>query len=61
MTVTQFLGAFNDNLFKQLMLLLSLKVAAQDRQPVAMFVFSAPSCCSRDTPGTWPIATASGP
>jgi acyl-[acyl-carrier-protein]-phospholipid O-acyltransferase/long-chain-fatty-acid--[acyl-carrier-protein] ligase len=42
MTVTQFLGAFNDNLFKQLMLLLSLKVAAQDRQPVAMFVFSAP-------------------
>ncbi len=41
-TVTQFLGAFNDNLFKQLMLLLSLKVAAQDRQPVAMFVFSAP-------------------
>ena len=26
MTATQFLGAFNDNLFKQLMLLLSLKV-----------------------------------
>ncbi|MHB8860883.1 MAG: MFS transporter [Pirellulaceae bacterium] len=42
MTVTQFLGAFNDNLFKQLMLLLSLKVAVEDRQPVAMFVFSAP-------------------
>lgn len=40
--VTQFLGAFNDNLFKQLMLLLSLKVSLQDRQPVAMFVFSAP-------------------
>jgi acyl-[acyl-carrier-protein]-phospholipid O-acyltransferase/long-chain-fatty-acid--[acyl-carrier-protein] ligase len=42
MIVTQFLGAFNDNLFKQLMLLLSLKVSSQDRQPVAMFVFSAP-------------------
>lgn len=43
MTVTQFLGAFNDNLFKQLMLLLSLKVSDQvDRQPVAMFVFSVP-------------------
>ncbi len=42
MTVTQFLGAFNDNLFKQLMLLLSLKVAGQDRQWEAMFVFSVP-------------------
>jgi MFS family permease len=44
MTVTQFLGAFNDNLFKQLMLLLSLKVAVDQRdlQPVAMVVFSAP-------------------
>jgi MFS family permease len=44
MTVTQFLGAFNDNLFKQLMLLLSLKVATEsgDLQPVAMVVFSAP-------------------
>ena len=43
-TSTQFLGAFNDNLFKQLMLLLSLKVATQseDLQPVAMVVFSAP-------------------
>ena len=42
MTVTQFLGAFNDNLFKQLMLLLSLRIADQDRQPIAMFVFSVP-------------------
>ena len=42
LTVTQFLGAFNDNLFKQLMLLLSLKVAIQDRQPIAMAAFSAP-------------------
>ncbi|MCH2126180.1 MAG: MFS transporter [Pirellulaceae bacterium] len=42
MTVTQFLGAFNDNLFKQLMLLLSLKVAVVDRQPLAMLVFSVP-------------------
>ncbi len=42
MTITQFLGAFNDNLFKQLMLLLALKVAVADRQPIAMLVFSAP-------------------
>jgi acyl-[acyl-carrier-protein]-phospholipid O-acyltransferase/long-chain-fatty-acid--[acyl-carrier-protein] ligase len=42
MVGTQFLGAFNDNLFKQLMLLLALKVAAWDMQPVAMFVFSLP-------------------
>jgi MFS family permease len=42
MTVTQFWGAFNDNLFKQLMLLLSLKVAVQDRQHIAMAVFSMP-------------------
>lgn len=42
MTVTQFLGAFNDNLFKQLMLLLALTIATVDRQPIAMFVFSAP-------------------
>ncbi len=42
MTVTQFLGAFNDNLFKQLILLLALKVADRDLQWTAMFVFSAP-------------------
>jgi acyl-[acyl-carrier-protein]-phospholipid O-acyltransferase/long-chain-fatty-acid--[acyl-carrier-protein] ligase len=42
MTATQFLGAFNDNLFKQLMLLLALKVAVRDMQPVAMMVFSLP-------------------
>jgi MFS family permease len=42
MTVTQFLGAFNDNLFKQLMLLLALTVSTVDRQPIAMFVFSFP-------------------
>ena len=40
MVGTQFLGAFNDNLFKQLMLLLSLKVAGRDMQPQAMFIFS---------------------
>lgn len=52
MVVTQFLGAFNDNLFKQLMLLLSITggmgVAAssaknpEDFQGVAMFIFSLP-------------------
>ncbi len=42
MTATQFLGAFNDNLFKQLVLLLALKMGDQDRQPIAMFVFSVP-------------------
>ena len=46
MTATQFLGAFNDNLFKQLMLLLAIPVAAssltEDRQAVATIVFALP-------------------
>ena len=52
MSVTQFLGAFNDNLFKQLLLLLATPSAAQlaaaeargetlpDRQAEAMIVFA---------------------
>ncbi|MEM6329745.1 MAG: MFS transporter [Planctomycetota bacterium] len=52
MSVTQFLGAFNDNLFKQLLLLLATPTAAQmlaaeqqggsapDRQAEAMIVFA---------------------
>jgi MFS family permease len=46
MAATQFLGAFNDNLFKQLVLLLSIAAAgaadASDRQGLAMFVFALP-------------------
>ncbi len=42
LTATQFLGAFNDNLFKQLILLLALKMADRDLQPVAMAIFSIP-------------------
>ncbi|NOY41751.1 MAG: MFS transporter [Planctomycetes bacterium] len=46
MTVTQFFGAFNDNLFKQLILLLSITVAADgtttDSQGTVMLVFSLP-------------------
>jgi len=46
LNVTQFLGAFNDNLFKQLVLLLSVKLAVDSRehnlQGVAMFVFALP-------------------
>jgi acyl-[acyl-carrier-protein]-phospholipid O-acyltransferase/long-chain-fatty-acid--[acyl-carrier-protein] ligase len=49
MTVTQFLGAFNDNLYKQLVLLLSIAAGgaaaahqAADEQYVPMFIFSAP-------------------
>ncbi len=48
MSLTQFLGAFNDNLFKQLLLLLATPTAAQlaagaqpDRQAEAMVVFAA--------------------
>jgi acyl-[acyl-carrier-protein]-phospholipid O-acyltransferase/long-chain-fatty-acid--[acyl-carrier-protein] ligase len=48
MAATQFLGAFNDNLFKQLILLLATPTAAQlaagtakDRQGEAQFVFAA--------------------
>ena len=47
MTATQFLGAFNDNLFKQLILLMLVAVPVATRgtfdlQPVAMGVFSLP-------------------
>jgi acyl-[acyl-carrier-protein]-phospholipid O-acyltransferase/long-chain-fatty-acid--[acyl-carrier-protein] ligase len=43
LTLTQFLGAFNDNLFKQLMLLLAVPIAGGfDKQGVATMVFSAP-------------------
>lgn len=47
MTSTQFLGAFNDNLFKQLMLLLAIRPggigqAADDEQWLATVVFSVP-------------------
>jgi acyl-[acyl-carrier-protein]-phospholipid O-acyltransferase/long-chain-fatty-acid--[acyl-carrier-protein] ligase len=46
MAATQFFGAFNDNLFKQLILLLATPAAAaaskeEDRQWAAMFVFAA--------------------
>lgn len=47
LTATQFLGAFNDNLFKQLMLLLAIPVGAvaheeQDQQATATIVFALP-------------------
>ncbi len=47
MMATQFLGAFNDNLFKQLMLLLAIPVAAaasdeKEQQWVATVVFALP-------------------
>ena len=47
LTITQFLGAFNDNLFKQLMLLLAVPVgaaavSAEDQQGLATVVFSLP-------------------
>jgi acyl-[acyl-carrier-protein]-phospholipid O-acyltransferase/long-chain-fatty-acid--[acyl-carrier-protein] ligase len=47
LTITQFLGAFNDNLFKQLMLLLAVPVGIaaleeQDQQGLATIVFSLP-------------------
>jgi len=45
MSITQFLGAFNDNLFKQLVLLFCLDVSlagAPDRQPLAAGLFALP-------------------
>ena len=46
-TATQFFGAFNDNIFKQLLLLIAVGVAAQskvktDAQGIAMVVFALP-------------------
>ena len=42
MVATQFLGAFNDNVFKQLMLLLAISVSTDDQQGFATIVFSLP-------------------
>ena len=46
MTATQFLGAFNDNLFKQVVLLLCIDIAVQkgtrDYQPYAQELFALP-------------------
>ncbi len=45
MTTTQLLGAFNDNLFKQLVLLYCLAAVGEqggDYQPIAFFLFSIP-------------------
>ena len=42
MTVTQFLGAFNDNLFKQLILLLCVVYDKGDQQAIAQGMFALP-------------------
>jgi len=46
LAITQFLGAFNDNLYKQLMLLIAIggvgQIAKDDRQGWATFAFSLP-------------------
>ncbi|MFM7159525.1 MAG: MFS transporter, partial [Planctomycetaceae bacterium] len=43
MTITQFLGAFNDNLYKQVVMLLCVDAATQtDRQWIAQGVFALP-------------------
>jgi len=42
MAVTQFLGAFNDNLFKQIVLLVAAVSVGGDRQSLAMGVFALP-------------------
>src|SRR5207302_7763325 len=46
MTATQFLGAFNDNLYKQVVLLLCIDIARQhgtrDYQPYAQELFALP-------------------
>ncbi|MCC9604903.1 MFS transporter [Blastopirellula sp. JC732] len=46
MTITQFFGAFNDNVFKQLLLLMGVAQAVdgtgQDLQGIAMIIFSLP-------------------
>lgn len=57
MTITQFLGAFNDNLFKQLILLLSISTVAaagaepEDQQGRAMLLFSIPFLLSTGLAG----------
>jgi hypothetical protein len=42
LTATQFLGAFNDNLFKTLILLLYVQLDGSDQQAIAFAVFALP-------------------
>jgi acyl-[acyl-carrier-protein]-phospholipid O-acyltransferase/long-chain-fatty-acid--[acyl-carrier-protein] ligase len=59
MTVTQFLGAFNDNLYKQLVLLLSIVPIGFDQigylPGTALLVFGAPLMLSTITPNIAPM------
>lgn len=41
-TLTQFFGAFNDNVFKQMILFFTVQVLAADRQGIATIFFSLP-------------------
>lgn len=58
MTVTQFLGAFNDNLFKQLVLLLSIAPVAIDSlgsaPAMGMWLFGGPLVLAAVSPGAIP-------
>lgn len=59
MTITQFLGAFNDNLYKQLVLLLSIVPIGFDQigylPGTALLVFGAPLLLSSVTPNIAPM------
>ena len=41
-TATQYLGAFNDNVFKQMMLFMALAISSKDQQGTVMVIFSIP-------------------
>ncbi|MBX3433884.1 MAG: hypothetical protein KF847_11230, partial [Pirellulales bacterium] len=61
MTVTQFLGAFNDNLFKQLVLLLSIVPVAlahlgEAAPMTAMWLLSGPLVLAAVSPAAAPYA-----
>jgi hypothetical protein len=50
--VTQFLGAFNDNLFKTAMILFATYVVFKD-PPLPPAFSSCPSFCCRRCPASW--------
>src|SRR4028118_1568242 len=51
MAVAQFLGAFNDNVCKQLAMLVCLQETAKDQQALATAVFAAPFLLFSGTAG----------
>jgi len=52
-SLTQFLGSFNDNIYKQLVLLLALSQTQTDRQGLVVMIFALPFLLFSGMAGQW--------